>query len=134
MNIETVESLEECPSACFKDLSVRCPELVLCLQLALCSPITTTPGVTSLGLSVLICEMGVSDRTFWQDRWVAKHVFMRVKALAPCPAHGKCVVCFIPVMTITHDILQKPCGGHLRRWNLRQSDRTGVPVRAVSQS
>ena len=39
MNIEAVESVEECPFACFKDLSMCCPRLMPCPQLALCSPI-----------------------------------------------------------------------------------------------
>ena len=35
MKIEAVESAEECSFACFKDLSVCCPRLVLSPQLAL---------------------------------------------------------------------------------------------------
>ena len=39
MSIEAVESVEKCPSACCKDLSMCCPRLVPCPQLALCSSI-----------------------------------------------------------------------------------------------
>ena len=40
MNIQAVESVEECPFACLKDVSMCCPRLVPCPQLALFSPIT----------------------------------------------------------------------------------------------
>ena len=56
-SIEAVESVEECASACFKGLSMCCPRLMPCPQLALCSPtVLTRPDQPYVQINFAVSE------------------------------------------------------------------------------